>query len=47
LNSSSHFSTQEKISSTHQILFIKSTAFCGQNQGIPGILSELSQTIAK
>jgi hypothetical protein len=29
------------------MLFISSTAFAGQNEGIPGILSELSQTIAK
>jgi hypothetical protein len=35
------------IFSTHQTIFIKSTAFLGQNQSIQGILSALSHTIAK
>jgi hypothetical protein len=35
------------IVSIHQIIFIKSIAFLGQNQSIQGILSALSPTIAK
>jgi hypothetical protein len=35
------------ISSIHQISFIKSIAFLGQNHSIQGILSDLSQQIAR
>ncbi|MDP2396314.1 MAG: hypothetical protein Q8S84_06780 [bacterium] len=35
------------ICSTDHIVFIKSTAFLGPNQSIPGILSAVSHTIDK